>query len=83
MIETDKPTIQTDSAENNNKNVSKSFFCTFANPEEHGFEGTPEQIVDRIIETYPPEVLYQEMIDRNRKIDTYEQLRRRISYLVS
>lgn len=29
--------------------VSKSWFCVFNNPELHGFEGTPQEIVDRII----------------------------------
>ena len=32
--------------------VSKSWFCTFANPEEHGYDGTPEEIVDRLIQEW-------------------------------
>lgn len=32
--------------------VSKSWFCVFNNPEEHGYKGTPQEIVDQIIETW-------------------------------
>jgi hypothetical protein len=32
--------------------VSKSWFCVFNNPEEHGFEGTPEEIVKKIMDTW-------------------------------
>ena len=35
-----------------NTSVSKSWFCVFNNPEEHGFNGTPQDIVDKIIETW-------------------------------
>ena len=31
---------------------SKSWFCEFNNPELHGFDGTPEEIVDKIIEVW-------------------------------
>lgn len=31
---------------------SKSWFCEFNNPELHGFDGTPEEIVDKIIEIW-------------------------------
>lgn len=31
---------------------SKSWFCEFNNPELHGFEGTPEEIVDKVIEIW-------------------------------
>lgn len=33
-------------------NVSKSWFCVFNNPVEHGYNGTPQEIVDKIIETW-------------------------------
>lgn len=29
--------------------TTKSWFCVFDNPEEHGYEGTPQEIVDRIL----------------------------------
>lgn len=29
--------------------VTKSWFCVFANPEEHGYEGEPHEIVEKII----------------------------------
>jgi len=29
--------------------VSKSWFCTFSNPEKHGYDGTPMEIVERVI----------------------------------
>ena len=35
-----------------NDTVSKSWFCVFNNPEEHGFEGTPQEIVNKIIELW-------------------------------
>ncbi|MDR0912327.1 MAG: hypothetical protein LBM96_06995 [Methanobrevibacter sp.] len=31
---------------------SKSWFCEFNNPELHGFDGTPDEIVDKIIEVW-------------------------------
>lgn len=31
---------------------SKSWFCVFNNPELHGIEGTPEEIVDKVIEIW-------------------------------
>ena len=39
---------------NNNKNsdVSKSWFCVFNNPEDHGFTGKPEDIVDAVIQRW-------------------------------
>lgn len=38
--------------ENEVGSVSKSWFCVFANPEEHGFTGEPHEIVDNIIEVW-------------------------------
>ena len=35
-----------------------------------------------ITSVYPPDVLYESMIRNNRKVDTYEQLLRRISFVV-
>jgi hypothetical protein len=35
-----------------NNDVSKSWFCVFANPEEHGYSGEPQEIVDKIIEVW-------------------------------
>jgi hypothetical protein len=35
-----------------------------------------------ITSVFPPEVIYEKMINNNQKIDTYEQLRRRISFMV-
>lgn len=32
--------------------VSKSWFCVFNNPAQHGYDGTPEQIVEKMIETW-------------------------------
>jgi hypothetical protein len=32
--------------------VTKSWFCVFANPEEHGFAGEPHEIVEKIIEVW-------------------------------
>ena len=32
--------------------VSKSWFCVFNNPEQHGYEGTPAEIVSNIIATW-------------------------------
>jgi len=32
--------------------VSKSWFCVFNNPEEHGYKGTPEEIVDKMISVW-------------------------------
>ncbi len=32
--------------------VSKSWFCVFNNPEEHGYTGTPQEIVDRLCEEW-------------------------------
>lgn len=31
---------------------AKSWFCVFDNPEEHGYPGTPQEIVDRILEEW-------------------------------
>lgn len=43
--------------DNKKDTVSKSWFCVFNNPEEHGYKGTPEEIVDRLrdewIEEHP------------------------------
>lgn len=35
-----------------NNDVSKSFFCVFSNPEEHGYTGTPQEIVDNMISAW-------------------------------
>ena len=35
-----------------NQDVSKSWFCVFNNPEKHGYEGTPQEIVHALIETW-------------------------------
>jgi len=35
-----------------------------------------------ITSVYPPDLLYESMIMNNRKVDSYEQLRRRITYVV-
>jgi len=35
-----------------------------------------------ITSVYPPEILYKELIKKNTRINTYEQLRRRISFVV-
>ena len=35
-----------------NQDVSKSWFCVFNNPEEHGYKGTPQEIVHALIETW-------------------------------
>ena len=32
--------------------VSKSWFCVFNNPADHDYIGTPEEVVDRIIEEW-------------------------------
>jgi hypothetical protein len=32
--------------------VSKSWFCVFANPETHGYEGTAQEIVDKVIDCW-------------------------------
>lgn len=32
--------------------TSRSWFCVFNNPEEHGYVGTPEEIVDKLIEAW-------------------------------
>lgn len=32
--------------------VSKSWFCVFNNPEEHGYDGTPEEICERFADTW-------------------------------
>lgn len=32
--------------------ITKSWFCVFNNPEEHGYTGTPEEIVDRLKEEW-------------------------------
>ena len=32
-----------------NESISKSWFCVFANPEKHGYDGTPQEIVHKII----------------------------------
>ena len=32
--------------------VSKSWFCVFPNPEKHFYDGTPEEIVHKMIETW-------------------------------
>lgn len=32
--------------------VSKSWFCVFNNPQDHGFDGEPETIIDKIIEMW-------------------------------
>jgi len=31
---------------------SKSWFCVFNNPEKHGYDGTPEEIVDKMIQAW-------------------------------
>lgn len=31
------------------QDTTKSWFCVFDNPEEHGYDGTPQEIVDRIL----------------------------------
>lgn len=31
-----------------NDSVSRSWFCVFNNPEEHGFSGAPDEIVERM-----------------------------------
>lgn len=31
---------------------SKSWFCEFNNPEAHGFDGTPEEIIDKVIDIW-------------------------------
>ena len=30
--------------------ISKSWFCVFNNPEEHGYSGSPQEIVDKLTE---------------------------------
>ena len=35
-----------------NTDVSKSWFCVFNNPQDHGYAGTPQEIVHAIIETW-------------------------------
>jgi hypothetical protein len=32
--------------------VSKSWFCVFNNPEEHGYTGTPQEITDKLVEVW-------------------------------
>lgn len=32
--------------------VSKSWFCVFNNPEEHGYEGEPQEICDKIVDAW-------------------------------
>jgi hypothetical protein len=32
--------------------VSKSWFCVFDNPQKYGYDGTPQEIVDELIETW-------------------------------
>ncbi len=34
------------------ESISKSWFCVFNNPEEHGYTGTPQQIVDKILQQW-------------------------------
>ena len=35
--------------------ISKSWFCVFNNPEEHGYQGSPQDIVDRLCEEWTSE----------------------------
>ena len=32
--------------------TTKSLFCVFNNPEEHGYSGTPQEIIDRLREEW-------------------------------
>jgi hypothetical protein len=36
----------------NNNSVSKSWFCVFDNPAKHGFAGDPEEIAEKIVDTW-------------------------------
>lgn len=35
-----------------NDGITKSWFCVLNNPEEHGYQGTPQEIVDRLCEDW-------------------------------
>ena len=36
--------------------VSRSWFAVFPNPEQHGYQGTPEQIVEKLTVKVPKDV---------------------------
>lgn len=47
--------LQTNEVINLNSEVSKSFFCVFNNPEKYGYEGSPQEIVNKVIEEWVSE----------------------------